>query len=119
MKKQDNQWPPQPSLAERLGRLKQGLVSDSAVLDARMMQMSNFPLTSWFGNHPERLEQLSQAFPDITEDMTFGAAADILWAYQETHRGAEGMWLLLAPLLDIDHYMIKLNDGGAFYWGAR
>ena len=38
-----------PSLEERLGRLKKGLVSDRRVLDDRMARMRNFPLTQWFG----------------------------------------------------------------------
>ena len=108
-----------PSLEVRLDRLKHGLVSSSRVLDARLERMSSFPLTDWFGEHPERLEQLCRAFQYITRDMTFGQAADVLWSYRSTRRGIEGMWFLLSPLLDIDRYMVKHNDGGAFYWGAR
>ncbi|WP_294549261.1 hypothetical protein [uncultured Pseudoflavonifractor sp.] len=120
MREQYNSAPAvRPSLEERLDRLKKGLVSDSMVLDARLEHMSSFPLADWFGEHRERLEQLSRAFPGITGDMTFGQAADVLWEHRDTRRGAEGMWLLLAPLLDADRYMVKHNDGGAFYWGAR
>ena len=106
----------QPSMEERLDRLKKGLVSD------RLARMRNFPLTQWFGAHPERLEQLCRAFPAITKDMTFGKAASALWKDRKTdqwQQWQDNMWLLLSPLLGIDKYMIKLNDGGAFYWGAR
>ena len=51
--------------------------------------------------------------------MTSGQAAEGLWKDRDTRTGMEGMWLLLSPLLDIDRYMVKHNDGGAFYWGAR
>ena len=120
MREQYNSTPAvRPSLEERLDRLKKGLVSDSRVLDVRLEHMSSFPLTDWFGEHRERLEQLSRVFPHITGGMTFGQAADVLWEYRDTRWGAEGMWLLLAPLLDADRYMVKHNDGGAFYWGAR
>lgn len=111
-----------PSLEERLGRLKKGLVSDRRVLDDRLDRMRHFPLIQWFGAHPERLEQLCRAFPAITKDMTFGKAASALWKDRKTdqwQQWQDNMWLLLSPLLDIDKYMIKLNDGGAFYWGAR
>ena len=120
MKKQyDNLTAARPSLEERLDRLKKGLVSDSRVLDARLEQISGFPLTDWLGEHRERLAQLRRAFPDIGENMTFGQAADVLWKYRDTRKGIEGMWLLLSPLLDVDRYMVKHNDGGAFYCGAR
>lgn len=120
MKKQyDNPAAAQPSLEVRLDRLKKGLVSDSRVLDARLEQISGFPLTDWLGEHRERLAQLRRAFPDIGENMTFGQAADVLWKDRDTRKGIEGMWLLLSPLLDVDRYMVKHNDGGAFYWGAR
>lgn len=120
MKKQyDNLQAARPSLEERLDRLKKGLVSDSRVLDARLEQIGGFPLTDWLGEHRERLAQLRRAFPDIAESMTFGQAADVLWKYRDTRKGIEGMWLLLSPLLDVDRYMVKHNDGGAFYWGAR
>ena len=120
MKKQyDNPAAARPSLEERLDRLKKGLVSDSRVLDARLEQISGFPLTAWLGEHRERLAQLRRAFPDIGENMTFGQTADVLWKYRDTRKGIEGMWLLLSPLLDVDRYMVKHNDGGAFYWGAR
>lgn len=120
MKKQyDNLQVARPSLEERLDRLKKGLVSDSRVLDARLEQIGGFPLTDWLGEHRERLAQLRRAFPDIAESMTFGQTADVLWKYRDTRKGIEGMWLLLSPLLDIDRYMVKHNDGGAFYWGAR
>lgn len=120
MREQYNSTPAvRPSLEERLDRLKKGLVSDSRVLDVRLEHMSSFPLNDWFGERQERLEQLSRVFPHITGGMTFGQAADVLWEYRDTRWGAEGMWLLLAPLLDADRYMVKHNDGGAFYWGAR
>ena len=59
MKKQCNIPPDsQPSLVCRLERLKQGLAGDDKVLDARLARMRRFPLTQWFGEHPERLEEL-------------------------------------------------------------
>ena len=68
MKKQyDNLPAARPSLEERLDRLKKGLVSDSRVLDARLEQISGFPLTDWLGEHRERLAQLRRAFPDVGE----------------------------------------------------
>lgn len=111
-----------PPLDVRLGRLKKGLVSDNRVVDAKLARISSFPLTRWFGAHPERLEQLCRALPEITEDMTFGQAAAVLWSGRKTEQWRQwqqNMWLLLAPLLDIDQHMIKLNDGGAVYWGSR
>ncbi len=120
MKKQCNiSTDGQPSLACRLERLKQGLAGDDRVLDARLARMRRFPLTQWFGEHPERLEELCRAVPAIREDMTFGAAAAALWDARNTAWASEHLWLLLAPLLDIDRHMIKENDGSACYWGAR
>ena len=120
MREQYNSTPAvRPSLEERLDRLKKGLVSDSRVLDARLERISSFPLTEWLGEHLERLAQLRRVFPDLTESMTFGQAADVLWGYRDTQKGRQGMWLLLSPRLDIDRCMVKHHDGGAFYWGAR
>lgn len=111
-----------PPLDLRLARLKGGLVSDNRVVDAKLVRISGFPLTQWFGEYPERLEQLRRTLPEITEDMTFGQAAALLWRGRKTERWRQwqqNMWLLLAPLLDIDSRMVKRNDGGAVYWGSR
>lgn len=123
MSKQCNEaFRARPPLDLRLARLKGGLVSDNRVVDAKLARISSFPLSRWFGDHPERLEQLRRTLPGITEDMTFGQAAALLWEGRKTERWRQwqqNMWLLLAPLLDIDQHMIKLNDGGAVYWGSR
>lgn len=120
MKKRYNDPPSgRVPLERRLRRLKLGLVSDEKVLNARLSRMRSIPLTTWFEECPQQLEQLCGSVPAIRRHMTFGAAGAVLWDGRSTPQGLENMWLLLTPLLDIDRRMVKQNDGSACYWGTR
>lgn len=106
-------------LEARLSRAYQGRTADCRVLESRFARMGSYPLSQWFGAHPERLDQLRAAFPDLGECATFGQAAALLWAARKTRKSTQAMWLLLSPLLDIDRYLVKLSDGGGYSWGNR
>ena len=106
-------------LSRRLEQRNRGLAGDERVIEAKLACINAFPLELWFGEHQERLEQLSRAFPDISGQTAFGAAAAALWEARANPRSREGMWLLLSPLLDIDRHMVKLENGCVYRWGAR
>lgn len=123
--------PNQIPLADRLNSLLCGLASDSAVLDAKLSRINRFPLALWFDLHPERLFQLSQAFPCITTETSFGEAAAQL--YRQPPTGPDGapapgplelaaMWLLISPLIDMDALLVQTSNerkGGAIQWRPR
>ena len=103
----------------RLTRLRQGLVSDERVVDARLGRMADMPLSQWFGEDRERLEELCRTVPGIWPGMRFGQAAALLWRRRSRPHGLEDVWQLLRPLLEMDLQLIKQTDGSAYYWGAR
>ena len=145
-----SQAPSKISLQERMQHHKKGFVGDEKALDSKLQRILQLPLGLWFADHPERLESLNHyfmlahpSFKPLTKDSTFGEAATELSycrilckrpsnsktgdSSTEAEMEAlayQGMWQLLAPLLDLDQHLCQLvlknsQCGGVLIWCRR